>query len=43
MEFRLPGDFLHSSAEQPKHAHSVTWTVVGDVLRDLFKVTRHEG
>jgi len=42
IEFRLFGYFLHPRAKQTKQPHCMAGTVLGDVIRDLFKVARHE-
>jgi len=38
IEFRAFGYFLHPRAKQTKRSQCMAWTVLGDVVRDLFKV-----
>jgi hypothetical protein len=41
MDLRISGNFLHPRAKQSKHSRRVARTVLRDVFRDFFQVTRH--
>lgn len=42
IELRLPGDLLHPCAESAQKPDRVPRAVLGDVLGDLFQVSRHK-
>jgi len=38
INLRLFSYLLHPSSKQTKHFHRLTWAVLGNVVRDLFKI-----